>query len=83
LAHLIKTPYKSEKERCADMTILIFAGFDTTANSIAWIMVEVAKQPHISEKIRDEIERVVGKGKKNEHITKQDLSKMVYYVISC
>ncbi len=46
------------------MTILIFAGFDTTANSIAWIMVEVAKQPHISEKIRDEIERVVGKGKK-------------------
>jgi cytochrome P450 len=81
MAHLIKTPYKSDKERCGDMTIFLTAGQDTTAYSIAWIMIEVAKHPHISEKIKAEIDSIVDKD--SEHIDKQDLSRMVYldYVI--
>lgn len=76
MAHLIKTPYKSEKERCADMTMFMMAGHDTTAFSIAWIMIEVAKHPHVNDRIKDEIDSIVDKD--IEHITKQDLSKMVY-----
>jgi cytochrome P450 family 4 len=39
-------------------------------------MIEVAKQPHIFDKIKTEINSIVDKD--IEHITKQDLSKMVY-----
>jgi cytochrome P450 len=75
MAHLIKTPYKSDMERCADMTVFTVAGHDTTSFSIAWNIIEVAKQPHIYQKIKAEIDSIVGK---DVYMTHQHLSKMVY-----
>jgi cytochrome P450 len=34
IGHLNRSPYKSDKERVADVTILMSAGFDTTANQV-------------------------------------------------
>jgi cytochrome P450 len=75
MAHLVKTPYKSDMERCADMTIFTVAGHDTTSFSCAWNMIEVAKQPHIYQKIKAEIDSIIGK---DEYMTHQHPSKMVY-----
>jgi cytochrome P450 len=76
MAHLLKTPYKSDIERCADMSTFISAGHDTSSNSVAWCVVEVAKQPHIYQKIKAEIDSVIGKD--IEHMTQQHLAKLVY-----
>jgi cytochrome P450 len=35
MAHLLKTPYKSDMERCADMTTFLVAGHDTTSYTVA------------------------------------------------
>jgi len=37
--------YKNDNERAADIIILLFAGHDTTAYSIAWILIELARNP--------------------------------------
>jgi cytochrome P450 len=81
MAHLLKTPYKSDIERCADMTTFTVAGHDTTSYSCAWNLIEVAKQPHIYQKIKAEIDSVIGNDV--EYMTQQHLSKLVYldYVI--
>jgi cytochrome P450 len=81
MAHLLKTPYKSDMERCADMTTFINAGQDTSSYTIAWILVEVAQHPEIHQKIKEEIACTVGNDV--THMTQQHLSKLVYldYVI--
>jgi cytochrome P450 len=76
MAHLLKTPYKSDFERRGDMQTFISAGFETTANACAWNLIEVAKQPHIYQKIKAEIDSVVGNDV--EHITPQHLTQLVY-----
>jgi len=37
--------YKDDNARSADILILLFAGHDTTAYSVAWILIELAKNP--------------------------------------
>jgi cytochrome P450 len=76
MAHLLKTPYKSDMERCADMTVFIVAGHETTAYSCAFALIEVAQHPHIYQKIKAEIDSVIGNDV--EHMTQQHLSKLVY-----
>jgi cytochrome P450 len=76
MAHLLKTPYKSDIERCADMTTFTVAGHDTTSFTVAWTLIEVAKHPHIYQKIKAEIDSVIGIDV--EHMTQQHLSKLVY-----
>jgi cytochrome P450 len=81
MAHLLKTPYKSDMERCADMTTFLVAGHDTTSYTIAWILVEVSKHPQICLKIQEEIALAVGNDV--THMSQQHLNKLVYldYVI--
>eukprot|EP00596_Hydrurales_sp_CCMP1899_P004152 CAMPEP_0119043960 /NCGR_PEP_ID=MMETSP1177-20130426/27399_1 /TAXON_ID=2985 /ORGANISM="Ochromonas sp, Strain CCMP1899" /LENGTH=243 /DNA_ID=CAMNT_0007013189 /DNA_START=645 /DNA_END=1372 /DNA_ORIENTATION=+ len=81
MAHLLKTPYKSDMERCGDMTTFLVAGHDTTSYTIAWILVEVTKNPHIRLKIQEEITLAVGIDV--THMSQQHLNKLVYldYVI--
>jgi cytochrome P450 len=76
MAHLLKTPYKSDADRCADMTTFIVAGHDTSSFSVAWTLIEVAKQPHIYQKIKAEIDSFVGNDV--EHMTQQNLTKLTY-----
>ncbi len=44
--------YQNDDERCADIMILIVAGFDTTAQTIAWTLKELAKNPKSQEELR-------------------------------
>mmetsp|Transcript_14216 Transcript_14216/g.13737 ORF Transcript_14216/g.13737 Transcript_14216/m.13737 type:complete len:480 (+) Transcript_14216:122-1561(+) len=76
MAHLIKTPYPSDMERCADMTTFLLAGHETTSYSVSWNIIEVAKQPLIYDRIKKEIDLIIGEDV--EHITSQHLSKLVY-----
>jgi cytochrome P450 len=43
--------YKDNRERIADILILLLAGHDTTDYSIAWILLEVAKNQCEQEKL--------------------------------
>ncbi|GFH53033.1 hypothetical protein CTEN210_09509 [Chaetoceros tenuissimus] len=44
--------YKSDKERINDMLILLVAGHDTTAYSLAWTLKELARHPAEQDKLR-------------------------------
>ena len=76
LAHLVRSPYPNDTMRCADMTVFMIAGQDTTSNSMGWILCEVAKNPDILLKIQTEIDSVVGKN--DETITTKQLGQMPY-----
>ena len=75
LAHIVRGPYKSDKERCADMTLFMIAGHDTTSYTLAWIIIEVARNPHVYEKVKAEIERVVPG---DVIVTQKHLSELTY-----
>ena len=47
--------YENDAERAADITILLIAGHDTTAFSIAWILKELAKNPIEQQKLRESL----------------------------
>jgi hypothetical protein len=46
IGHLIRSPYPTELERIADLTILILAGHDTTGYQLSWIIIEIIKVYH-------------------------------------
>lgn len=54
------------------------AGTDTTSNSLEWAMTEVLINPLIMAKAKDELEKVIGKGK---IVEENDVSKLPY--LSC
>lgn len=45
--------YESDDERARDILVFFFAGFDTTAHSIAWTLLELARNPKEQSKLRD------------------------------
>ena len=45
--------YSSDKERMDDMTILLFAGYDTTACTLSWAFLDLAKYPEEQDKLRN------------------------------
>ncbi|CAJ1939199.1 unnamed protein product [Cylindrotheca closterium] len=55
LVHLIASDseYESDDERARDILVFFFAGFDTTAHSIAWTLLELARNPKEQTKLRD------------------------------
>ena len=75
IGHLVRSPYKSDKERCADMTMLLVAGLDSTAYTISWIIIEIAKHPDVLAKMKKEIGSVVTT---DENITIKQLNDMPY-----
>lgn len=75
LGHLIRSPYRSDVERCADMTTFLLAGHDTTSFSLAWTLIEIAKHPEIYDKIKVEINSIA---KTDQKITSQQISEMTY-----
>ena len=75
IGHLVRSPYKSDKERCADMTMLLVAGLDSTAYTISWIIIEIAKNPDVLAKMKKEIGSIVTT---DENITVKQLNDMPY-----
>eukprot|EP00596_Hydrurales_sp_CCMP1899_P001201 CAMPEP_0119042294 /NCGR_PEP_ID=MMETSP1177-20130426/14520_1 /TAXON_ID=2985 /ORGANISM="Ochromonas sp, Strain CCMP1899" /LENGTH=303 /DNA_ID=CAMNT_0007008973 /DNA_START=714 /DNA_END=1625 /DNA_ORIENTATION=- len=58
IAHLVRSPYPTELDRIADVTIFMLAGHDTTAYQVSWIIIEILKHPHVLIKLREELDRV-------------------------
>ncbi|KAJ7476848.1 cytochrome P450 [Mycena galericulata] len=52
----------SHAEVLAQMNTLLFSGFETTAASLSWLLVELAKNPGFQEKLRSELHHVEGLG---------------------
>ena len=52
ISHLLRAPYRTELERCADVTLLLLAGFDTSANSVSWTLIEIYRNPPVLDRIR-------------------------------
>jgi cytochrome P450 len=75
LRHLVRSPYVSDVEKCADMTIFVGAGSDTTAYTLAWTLIEISRNPEVYQKLKDEINTIApGDGT----ITVQQVSMMSY-----
>jgi cytochrome P450 len=62
LGHLVKTPYPSESARTAEMITYLFGGHDTTAYSLSWTLIEVARHAEVYQAIRSEIAAAVPAG---------------------
>ena len=56
---------------------LLFAGHDTTTNSLAWCLYEIARNPKCQERIRAEISAIRAK-KGGEILSATDLDSMTY-----
>lgn len=45
----------SDEQLIAQIKLLIFAGYDTTAGTVAWLMVEMLRHPEVLERVRAEV----------------------------
>ena len=61
----------------ATAVVLLVAGYDTTGTTLAFACYQLAKNPEIQERLREEVEEVSG-GDINEEITYEDLHNMTY-----
>ena len=53
------SPYPSDKERIADITIFMSASYDTTAYQLSWIIIELARNPDCVSKLRIELDAII------------------------
>ena len=75
LGHLVRSPYASDVERCADMTLFVGAGSDTIAYTLAWTFLEISRNPEVYHKLKEEINAIApGDGT----ITAQQVNMMTY-----
>ena len=49
------------EEITAQSFVFFLAAFETSSSTMSWAMYELAKNPHIQQKVRDEINRVVAR----------------------
>ena len=57
--------------------VLLVAGYDTTGNTLAFALYELAKNPDVQEKLRTEVEDITD-GDLEKELTYDDLQKMTY-----
>ena len=50
--------YKNDKERASDIVMILVAGHGTTAHTLAWTILELAKNPFQQEKLRKELKNL-------------------------
>lgn len=55
LGHLMRSPYASDVERIADLTIFVRAGSDTLAYRLTWTFLEISRNPEGYQKLKEEI----------------------------
>ena len=75
LGHLVRSPYASDVERIADMTIFVGAGSDTVAYTLAWTFLEISRNPEVYQKLKEEIDAIAPG---NATITPQQVNMMTY-----
>nr|AGN04303.1 cytochrome P450 [Oryzias melastigma] len=82
LTHIIKTSAaeetmteENEKFMLDNFVTFFIAGQETTANQLAFCIMELTRHPEIQEKLRKEVEEVIGM---KQEISYDDLGKLVY-----
>jgi len=75
LTYLLTKKELTPEEVVGVVLDVVGAGVDTTANSLLWLMYNLGRNPHVQEKLYQEIENVVGK---EEDVTSQSLAKLSY-----
>lgn len=78
LGHLNRSPYPSDLHRVADITIFMLAGYDTTAHQISWIIIELARNPQITAKLREELDIVMGPSNGPRNCSANQLTELHY-----
>jgi cytochrome P450 len=70
LASLISNDphYASDDERARDILIFFFAGFDTTAHSIAWTFLELSRHQKEQEELRTALKNWIEKNEQKEDL---------------
>jgi cytochrome P450 len=48
------------QERLVNLVTLLQAGVDTTSNTLVWTLYELAKRPHVQERLRRELREAIG-----------------------
>jgi len=70
----------TEEEMFAQMRTILLAGHETSATSLCWVLLELARHPEVQQRLRDEIretERVI-RARGGSDFTANDLDNMVY-----
>ena len=68
----------SRREIVGNSLIFSFAGHDTTANTLSWLIFEVAKNKNIYDKLQHEIDTFWYQKKESHTITYNDLKTLTY-----
>lgn len=72
----------SKEEMVAQMGTLTLAGHETTANTITWLLWELAKHPHFQDQLREEIkqkrEEIVARDGEGADFRMEDLESMPF-----
>mmetsp|Transcript_17566 Transcript_17566/g.26281 ORF Transcript_17566/g.26281 Transcript_17566/m.26281 type:complete len:428 (+) Transcript_17566:592-1875(+) len=63
--------YKNDIERAADIIVLIIASFETTANTIAWILKDLAKCKKYQEELRESLSSLNRDGWGQSHVLRK------------
>ena len=66
----------SEFEIVSTALVILIAGYDTTANTLSYVCYELAKNPEIQERLREEVDDIIDDDCKN--IKYEQLQKMPY-----
>jgi len=71
--------YKNDMERVADVLLLLFAGHDTTAYSIAWTLIELAKNPIDQAVLHEELNSVTFNERKHVNMLKNVIQESLRF----
>ncbi|KAK1227410.1 hypothetical protein PQX77_009595 [Marasmius sp. AFHP31] len=72
----------SEEELYAQMLVMFIAGHETTANSLSWSLLELARHPQVQDRLRKEIHdkerQIASEGRSGSGFTAADLDSLPY-----
>ncbi|XXG76077.1 hypothetical protein AAC387_Pa08g0505 [Persea americana] len=68
------------KALCSDM---FAAGTDTTTTLVDWTMSELVRNPKVMQKVRDELEQVIGERREGEYAVKESHLAHLTYLQAC
>ena len=76
LDHVPKKGEFDEMVIVATAIVLMVAGYDTTGTTMAWVCYELAKNPEVQNRLREEVQEIMQDS--SGDLTYEDLNKMTY-----
>ena len=58
LSYIVRCPYDTEAERVEEMYAFVIAGYETTAVSLSWVVIEIARNPQVLQRLQSEVDAV-------------------------